>query len=57
MPMGAGSPARQGVQEEHRHIHVAVIGADKLMRAADEREILLADAVQGCRCSWLRPRL
>jgi hypothetical protein len=45
--MRSRSPARQGVQEEHRDVHVAVIGADELVGAADEREILLARAVHG----------
>jgi hypothetical protein len=57
VPMRSRSPARLGVEEEYRNVHVAVIGADELVGAADEREILLADTVHGGRSSWLRSRV
>jgi hypothetical protein len=45
MPVGAGSPAGQGSQQEHRDADVAVLSADELMRAALEGEFLLADTM------------
>src|SRR5215211_615893 len=39
------------VEQEDGHGDVAVVGADELMRAADERQVLLADAVHGCAVS------
>jgi hypothetical protein len=38
-------PARLGVEQEHGDIYVALVGADELMRAAHEWQILLTDMV------------
>jgi voltage-gated potassium channel Kch len=43
--MWARATAGKGSQEEHGDVHVAVIGADELIRAALEGQILLADAI------------
>jgi hypothetical protein len=45
MPMGPRPAAREGAEEEHGHVHVAVIGPDELVRAAHEGQVVLADAV------------
>jgi hypothetical protein len=47
MPMRARTGAGFGVQQKYRHVDVAVLGPDELMRAADKRQFLLADAVHG----------
>ena len=54
MPVWSWSAAGQRIQEEHRDVHVAVLGADELMRAADEWKILLTDAVH-VKCSLRNP--
>ncbi len=41
----SGPASRQGPQEEHRHIDIAIVRADELVRAALKREILLANPV------------
>jgi hypothetical protein len=45
MTMGPGTTPREGTEEEHGDIHVAVIGPDELVRAAHKRQVLLTDAV------------
>src|SRR5262245_52446809 len=45
MTMRSRTPAGKRAEEEDRHVHVAVVGADELMRAAHERQILLAHSV------------
>lgn len=45
MSMGPGSTPGEGAQEEHRDVDISVIGADKLVRAALEWQILLMDTV------------
>src|SRR5260370_14185588 len=36
---------RQSAQQKDRNVHVAVIGADKFVRAAHKRQVFLTDAV------------
>ena len=36
MAMRAGPFARLGTEKEDRDVHVAILGADELVRAADE---------------------
>jgi hypothetical protein len=45
MTMGSGTAPREGAEEEHGDIHVAVIGPDKVMRAALKWQVLLTDTV------------
>jgi hypothetical protein len=45
MAMGPGTVPREGAEEEHGDIHVAVIGPDKAMRAALKWQVLLTDTV------------
>jgi hypothetical protein len=45
MTVRPGAPPGESPEEEHRDIHVAVIGPDEVVRAALKREVLLADAV------------
>src|SRR5262245_66570752 len=47
MTMRPGTAARQRAEEEHRHVHVTVIGADELVRASLERQILLPYSIHG----------
>jgi hypothetical protein len=51
--MGPRPTPGKGSEEKHRNIHVAVIGADKLVRAALKGQVLLPNAVH-CQtaCSW-----
>src|SRR5215207_6519039 len=42
MPMRTGPLPRQSVKQEDGHGDVALVGADELVRASDEREVLLA---------------
>jgi len=44
----AGPPARRRAEKVDRNIDVAMIGADKLMRAALKRQILLASPMHAC---------
>jgi hypothetical protein len=45
MAVGSGATPGQCSEEEHRDMHVAVIGPDELMRAALEGQVLLTNAV------------
>ena len=45
MAMRSGTPPGEGAEQEHRDVHVAVVGADKVMRAALEWQVLLTDTV------------
>ncbi len=45
MPMGPGATPREGAEEEHGDIHVAVIGPNEVVRAALKRQVLLTDTV------------
>ena len=45
MAMGSGTPPGEGAEQEHRDVHVAVVGSDKVMRAALEWQVLLTDTV------------
>jgi len=45
MTMGSWATTRESAEEEHGDVHVAVIGSDKLMRAALEWQVLLTDTV------------
>jgi hypothetical protein len=45
MTMGAGTAPREGAEEEHGDIHVAVLGPHKVMRAALKWQVLLTDTV------------
>jgi hypothetical protein len=45
MTMRPGTMPREGTEEEHGDIHVAVIGPNELVRAAHKRQVLLTDAV------------
>jgi hypothetical protein len=45
MTVWSGTTSREGAEEEHGDVHVAVVGADELMRAALKWEVLLTDAV------------
>src|SRR4051812_35021422 len=47
MPMRSRAGARLAVEEKHRHIDVAVIGADEVVRAAAQRQVLLANSLHG----------
>jgi len=46
----SGPPARRRAEKVDRNIDVAMIGADKLMRAALKRQILLASPMHACPC-------
>ena len=48
MTMRSGPPPREGAEEEHGNVHVAVIGPDEVVRAALEWQVLLPDAVHLC---------
>src|SRR5688572_11302375 len=37
--------SRGAVEEEHRNVHVAIPGADEVVRAATERQLFLTNAV------------
>jgi len=43
MAMRAGTPPRQGPEQEHGNIHATLVGSHELVRAALERKILLAN--------------
>ena len=43
--VGPGTTTGLSVEEKHGHVDVAVVGADELVRAANERQVLLANAV------------
>ena len=47
--MTMGSRATPGLcaEKKDRDVHVAVVGADELVRAADEGQVFLANAVHG----------
>jgi hypothetical protein len=45
MTMGTRPTSRQGAEEEHGDVHVAVVGPDEVVRAALKWEVLLTDAV------------
>src|SRR5262245_31599336 len=45
MTMRSRTAAGKRAEQEHRHVHVAVIGADELMRASLKRQVLLANSV------------
>jgi hypothetical protein len=45
MTMGPRATPRKRAEEEHRDIHLTVIGPNELVRAALKRQVLLADAV------------
>jgi voltage-gated potassium channel Kch len=45
MTMGAWTTPREGAEEEHGHVHVAVVGANEVVRAALKGQVLLANAV------------
>ena len=45
MPMGPGPPPREGAEEEHRDIHVAILGPNEVVRAALKWQVLLTDPV------------
>jgi hypothetical protein len=45
MTMRPGATARKSAQQEYRHIHVALIGADELVRASLKRQIVLTNTV------------
>src|SRR3954447_6279401 len=47
MPMRSRAGARLAVEEKHRHVDVAVIGADEVVRAAAQRQVLLANSLHG----------
>jgi hypothetical protein len=43
--MRSGTTPREGAEQEHRDIHVAVIGPNELVRAAHKWQVLLTHAV------------
>jgi hypothetical protein len=43
--VGAGTTPREGAEQEHGDIHVAVIGPDKVVRAALKRQVILTDPI------------
>jgi hypothetical protein len=45
MTMGAWATPREGAEEEHGHVHVAIVGAHEVVRAALKGQVLLANAV------------
>src|ERR1041384_1328193 len=47
MPMRARPLPREGIEQEDGDVDVPLVGADELVRTADEGERLLADAVHG----------
>ena len=55
MAMGSGTPPGEGAEQEHGDIH-AVIGSDKVMRAALEGQVLLTDPVHYMRPKGPMPR-
>src|SRR3954463_6429742 len=54
MPMRSRAGARLAVEEKHRHVDGAVIGADEVVGAAAQRQVLLANSLHGIppRVSW-----
>src|SRR5262245_43097177 len=45
MTVRAWTATRERVEQEHGHVHVAVVGADEMVRAPLERQIFLANTV------------
>src|SRR5687768_10349733 len=45
MTVRAGTLPRQRAQQKHRNVHVTLVGADEVVRAPLERQILLANAM------------
>jgi hypothetical protein len=43
--MGPWTAAGEGAQEKHRYVHVALISADELVRAALKRQIVMTNAM------------
>jgi hypothetical protein len=44
--VGTRTGARCAVEQEHRGRHVALVGADELMRAAPKRQLVTMDSMQ-----------
>jgi hypothetical protein len=45
MTMGAWTTPREGAEEEHGDVHVAVVGPDEVVRATLKGQVLLTNAV------------
>jgi hypothetical protein len=45
MTMGSRTTPRESAEQEHRDIHVAIIGPDEVVRAALKGQVLLTNAV------------
>jgi hypothetical protein len=54
MTMGSGTTTREGAEEEHGDIYVAVIGPNEVVRASLKWQVLLADAVHHLSSLWGR---
>lgn len=48
MAVRSGTVAGQRVKQKYGDVHVALIGADELVRAADEREVVLSNVMHRC---------
>src|SRR5438046_9698705 len=49
MAMGSGTPPGEGAEQEHRDVHVAVVGSDKVRRAALAWQALPTDTEHSAR--------
>ena len=47
MAVGPGTIPGEGAEQEYGDLHVAVVGANEVMRASLERQVFLTDAVHG----------